>query len=94
MCARLLLAGIPFCCKVTGAFIENDKGKKVKLWNIKCDNGEEEDVTIRQLMAHQKLYGKHKQYNMVVQTRTVKKKPPPLCWNRSINYIKVELCKR
>ena len=63
-----VIAGIPFCCKVTGAFIENDKGKKAKLWNIKCDNEEEEDVTIRQLMAHQKLYGKHKQYNMVVQT--------------------------
>ena len=45
---------------------------------IKYDNGEEEDVTIRQLMACQKLYGKHKQYNMVVQTCTVQEKTPSL----------------
>ena len=50
-----LIAGVPFYGNVTGAFIENDRGKKAKsLWNIKYDNDDEEDVTIRRLMAHRR----------------------------------------
>ena len=55
-----LIGGTPFYGNVTGAFIENDKGKKTKLWNIKFDHGKEEEVTLSQLMGYQKKYEKHK----------------------------------
>jgi hypothetical protein len=43
-------------------FIKSDRGRKTKLWNIKYDNDEEEDITIKQLIDCQKLYSKQKQY--------------------------------
>ena len=40
-----LICGTAFYGNVTGAFIE-DGVRKTKLWNIKFDYGEEEDVTL------------------------------------------------
>jgi len=65
-----IIGGTPFYGNVTGARVE-DGVKKTKLWNIKFDHGEEEEVTLSQLMGYQKKYERHKQYD----TEANKKRP-------------------
>ena len=62
MCVCKLIGGTPFYGNVTGAFIE-DGVRKTKLWNIKFDHGEQEDVTLSQLLGYQRKYEKHKRYD-------------------------------
>ena len=57
-----LIGGTPFYGNVTGAFIE-DGVRKTKLWRIKFDHGEDEDVTLSQLLGYQRKYEIHKQYD-------------------------------
>ena len=44
--------------------------------NIKYDNGEEEEVTITQLMARQNLYRKEHQYNTEAIKKLLPARPP------------------
>ena len=69
------IGGGVFYGNITGVCIKEVR-RKTKLWNIKYDNGEEEEeVTITQLMTWQNLYRKEHQYN----TEAIKKLParPP-----------------
>ena len=68
------IGGGVFYGNITGVCIKEVR-RKTTLLNIKYDNGEEEEVTITQLMARQHLYRKEHQYN----TEAIKKLParPP-----------------
>ena len=70
------IGGGVFNGNITGVCIKEVR-RKTKLWNIKYDNGAEEEVTITQLMARQNLYRKEHQYN--TEAINIKKLPtrPP-----------------
>ena len=63
-----LIGGTPFYGNVTGAFIK-DGVRKTKLWRIKFDHGEEEDITLSQLLGYQRKYENHKQYDTEANTK-------------------------
>ena len=55
-----LVGGVQWYGNVTGSRMEDDE---TKLWSIKYDNDEEEEVTLQQLIMRKKRYTKHKQYD-------------------------------
>ena len=69
------IGGGVFYGNITGVCIKEVR-RKTTLLNIKYDNGEEEEVTITQLMARQHLYRKEHQYNTEAIKKLLPARPP------------------
>ena len=59
-CVCELVGGVQWYGNVTGSCMED---KETKLWSIKYDNDDKEEVTLEQLIMKKKRYQRHKQYD-------------------------------
>ena len=63
------IGGVVFYGNVTGSHMHEGTKITGKVWNIKYDLVDEEEVNTMQLMTSQKLYSKEHQYNTKAHTK-------------------------